>query len=272
MDHRCARALLLTLALCPSSSFTFRRLPAAGASNGSSRRFATSEAELPVELPSLADYKTDPRVWLEDVEGEEALDWVRGRNSHALAEIGDPTGSPVYKRLLDIMDSDEKIPFIGRVMNGLYYNFWQDEAHVRGIWRRCTLEEFRKAEPAWEVVLDLDALGQADGVSWVWGGSTVLDEGPGSRKDRVMIALSRGGADATVAREFDLEAKEFVGAAQGGFDLPECKSRFSYKDRDTLLVGGAFGDDEMTDSGYGGWRVEPPPLLFPGPPFATGAW
>ena len=70
------------------------------------------------------------------------------------------------------------------MLNGLYYNFWQDERHVRGIWRRCTPEEYRKAEPAWEVVLDLDALGAADGVSWVWGGSTLLDEGVDVRRDR----------------------------------------------------------------------------------------
>jgi len=42
----------------------------------------------------------------------------------------------------------------------------------------------------------------------------VLDEGPGVRTDRVIISLSRGGADAVVAREFDLERKAFVPAAE----------------------------------------------------------
>jgi prolyl oligopeptidase len=200
-------------------------------------------------LPNLSDL-TDPRIWLEDVEGEEALAWVLERNKQAINDIGEPSEKKTYDRLLDMMDSNEKIPFIGRVLNGLYYNFWQDENHAKGIWRRCTLEEYRKAEPAWELVLDVDALGEAEGVSWVWGGSTLLDEGPDVPKDRVMLRLSRGGSDATVAREFDLDKKEFVAEADGGFVLPEAKSQISYKDRDTLLVGGVFGEDEMTESGY----------------------
>ena len=102
-----------------------------------------------------------------------------------------------------------------------------------GIWRRCTLDEYRKPEPAWELVLDLDALGAADGIKWVWGGTALLDEGPDVRKDRVMIRLSRGGSDATVAREFDLDAMAFVPAAEGGFELPEGKSDFCYKARGT---------------------------------------
>ena len=202
------------------------------------------------EYPNLHKPDNDPRIWLEEVEGEEALEWAMGRNEAALEAIGQPESRDTYRRLLDIMDSKEKIPFIGRVLNGLYYNFWQDETHVKGIWRRCTLDEYRKAAPAWETVLDLDALGAEDGVSWVWGGSTLLNEGPGVRKDRVMIKLSRGGSDATIAREFDLDAKAFVPPSAGGFEVPECKSNFCYKDRDTLLIGGAFGEGEMTDSGY----------------------
>ncbi|KAL3928426.1 MAG: hypothetical protein SGPRY_002390, partial [Prymnesium sp.] len=120
----------------------------------------------------------DPRLWLEDVEGERCLDWVRTRNAHVLESLGEPKESSLYKRILDILESKEKIPYIGRVLNGRYYNFWQDEQHVKGIWRRCTLDEYRKPSPKWETVLDLDALGKAEGVSWVWGGSTVLDEGP----------------------------------------------------------------------------------------------
>ena len=105
-------------------------------------------------------------------------------------------------------------------------------------------------------VLDLDELGKAEGVSWVWGGSTVLDEGPGVKKERVLIRLSRGGSDATIARELDLNTKAFIPPAEGGFEVPEAKSRFCYKDRDTLLIGGVFGDGEMTDSGYprSGWE------------------
>lgn len=200
-------------------------------------------------LPTVTELE-DTRIWLEEVEADNALEWVRGRNADALDTIGEPSTQPEYKRILEILDSDAKIPYIGRVLNDLYYNFWQDETHVRGIWRRCTLDEYRKPEPNWEIVLDVDALGAAEEVSWVWGGSIVLDEGPDVRTDRVIIRLSRGGSDATVAREFDLDSKEFVPQEKGGFVLPEGKSRICYKNRDMLLVGGVFGEQDMTDSGY----------------------
>uniref|UniRef100_A0A0D3KXX7 Peptidase S9A N-terminal domain-containing protein n=2 Tax=Emiliania huxleyi TaxID=2903 RepID=A0A0D3KXX7_EMIH1 len=78
---------------------------------------------------------SDPRIWLEDVTGEEALAWVKARNAAALSSFGNPSDSATYSRILEILDSKAKIPYIGRVLNGLYYNFWQDETHVRGIWR-----------------------------------------------------------------------------------------------------------------------------------------
>jgi prolyl oligopeptidase len=246
MARRRLQAFIIPLAVRPSAAFgvDIQR------SSPRFRRAAARSAASDASLPTLTNYKSDPRVWLEDVEGEEALAWVKERNAHALATIGNPESEPIYKRVLDILDSNAKIPYVGRVLNELYYNFWQDEVHVRGIWRRCTLDEYRKAVPAWVTVLDLDALGTAEGVSWVWGGSTLLDEGSGTLKDRVIIALSRGGADATVAREFDLGTMQFISPSEGGFALPECKSQLCYKDRDTLLVGGAFGVEEETDSGY----------------------
>jgi prolyl oligopeptidase len=201
-------------------------------------------------LPTLEALK-DPRQWLEDVEGDEQLAWVKAKNSLCIDALGEPTEQSDYARILAILDSSEKIPYIGRVMNGLCYNFWQDKEHVRGIWRRCSLDEYKSATPKWEVVLDLDKLSAADGVTWVWSGSIVLDEGADTPKDRVMIKLSRGGADAVVVREFDLETKQFIPEAKGGFFVPEAKSHVSYKDRDTLLIGGSFfGEGSMTDSGY----------------------
>lgn len=129
--------------------------------------------------PRIREDLTDPRLWLEEVEGEESLGWVREVNANTLKAIGDPSSTDEYRRMLDILDSDEKIPYIGRVLNGLYYNFWQDENNVRGIWRRCTPEQYREEQPAWEVVLDLDALGKQEDVSWVWaGGETSLRRPP----------------------------------------------------------------------------------------------
>jgi len=207
------------------------------------------DAEADPTLPTVSQLE-DSRIWLEEVDSESALNWVRNRNTHALDSIGEPSSQKEYDRILEILDSKDKIPYIGRVLNGLYYNFWQDDLHIRGIWRRCTLDEFRNSNPKWETVLDLDSLGAAENTSWVWGGSTLLDEGPDARAERVIIRLSAGGSDATVAREFDLDKKEFIPQEDGGFVLPEAKSDFCYKDRDTLLVGGVFGAQEMTDSGY----------------------
>jgi len=204
----------------------------------------------PRDSPTLDCPLDDPRLWLEDVEGTAALNWVKDKNADALHHLGAPAESPTYKRILAILDSKEKIPYVGRVLNGLYYNFWQDETHVRGIWRRCTLDEYRKEVPQWETVLDLDALSKAEGVTWVWAGSVVLDEGPEIPTDRVLIKLSDGGADAKHVREFDVNTKAFLPASATPFVLPEAKSSVGWKDRDTLYVGGSFFDGGVTDSGY----------------------
>ena len=222
-------------------------------------------------LPT-ADQNEDPRVWLEGVEDAGALDWVRSWNAHATSSLGDPKGSATYTKILEILDSKEKIPYVGRVLDGLYYNFWQDDVHVKGIWRRCTLAEYRKEAPAWEVVLDLDALGKAEGITWVWAGSTVLDEGAGVAVDRVLLKLSNGGSDASHVREFDLKAKAFVSEADGGFVVGEAKTQMVYKDRDTLLIGTDLGEGSLTDSGYPrtvrewkrGTKLADAPLVFEG--------
>ncbi|MBP6597186.1 MAG: S9 family peptidase, partial [Arenimonas sp.] len=132
----------------------------------------------------------DPNLWLEDVEGAKPLDWVRAQN--ALAEktlAGDPGFEALRSDLLAILDSDARIPYVNK-MGDFYYNFWRDKTNPQGVWRRTTLAEFRKDAPAWEVLLDIDALGKAEGVNWVWGGANCL------RPDynRCLVSLSRGGA------------------------------------------------------------------------------
>jgi prolyl oligopeptidase len=185
----------------------------------------------------------DPYGWLEDVTGDAALDWVRERNADTVSEL---TGSTRFAELRDatreVLDADDRIPYVTR--RGEYlYNFWQDAANPRGVWRRTTLESYRDELPEWEVVLDVDALGAAEGESWVWQGATVLR--PGYR--RALVELSRGGADAAVVREFDLEALTFV---EGGFELPEAKSSVSWIDEDHIYVGTDFGEGSLTNAGY----------------------
>ena len=189
---------------------------------------------------------TDPHLWLEDVQGERALAWVRERNRETEAELlARPGFAEREKAIREVLDSRDRIPAIGRI-GGHVYNLWLDAANPRGLWRRTTLAEYRKPQPAWETVLDLDALGKAEGENWVWGGATA--HGPAYR--RCLVQLSRGGADATVVREFDLVAKRFVPAAEGGFVLPEAKSNVAWIDADTLWVGTDFGPGSLTASGY----------------------
>jgi prolyl oligopeptidase len=185
----------------------------------------------------------DPYLWLEDVTGEKALNWVRSQNAVSQKELeSSPEFEIARKRILAILDSKEKIPYVSK-HGPWYYNFWRDEKHVRGLWRRTTLAEFKKPEPAWETVLDLDQLAAVEKENWVWKNYTVLYP----KYERCIIYLSRGGSDATVLREFDLKNKSFV---TNGFYVPEAKSRVSWRDQDSIYVGTDFGPGSLTSSGY----------------------
>ncbi|MGI4719993.1 MAG: prolyl oligopeptidase family serine peptidase [Janthinobacterium lividum] len=185
----------------------------------------------------------DPYLWLEEVDGQQARDWVSARNAAAEAELeADPHYPALRGRLKSILDSTDKIPYAG-CHAGLLYNFWRDARHARGVWRRTTLDDYRQAAPQWETVIDLDLLAREEGENWVWGGVAWLEPAG----DRCLVTLSRGGGDARVVREFDLAARRFV---EDGFVLPEAKSDVAWIDRDTLFVGTDFGPGSMTDSGY----------------------
>lgn len=185
---------------------------------------------------------TDPYAWLEDVDGERALTWVRERNAEAVAALTGPEFEEMRAGILEVLDSDAKIPGVGKA-GDLYYNVWRDADHERGLWRRTTLDQYRLEETTWEVLLDLDALAEAEGESWVWHGAQVLR--PDCR--RALVTLSRGGSDADVTREFDLETLTWV---PGGFERPESKGGMSWIDADTVFVFTDTGEGSMTTSGY----------------------
>jgi prolyl oligopeptidase len=194
-------------------------------------------------LPQNEISTNDPYLWLENVTGEKQLDWVRRQNAVTVRELeAAPDFQTTRQRLLSILNSRERIPGIIK-RGGFYYNFWMDEINPRGLWRRTTLEEYRKAEPNWEVVLNVDQLAKEEKENWIWKGAEFLEPG----FERAMVSLSRGGADAIVRREFDVKQKTFV---SGGFVLPEAKSEVSWLDRDTLFVGTDFGAGSLTKSGY----------------------
>ncbi len=187
--------------------------------------------------------ETDPFLWLEEIDGQRALEWVKAQNRRTTKELeAVKEYKPIYKRTLEILDSKDRIA-TPELYGLAVYNFWQDRDHVRGIWRRTTLDSYRAGQPEWETVIDVDALSKADATPWTFKGAACLP--PGYR--RCMVALSPGGGDADVEREFDTVAKEFV---KDGFSLPKAKSRVAWRDEDTLWVGTDFGEGSLTTSGY----------------------
>lgn len=194
--------------------------------------------------PKISDVtpQEDPYLWLENVTGDDALNWVRQRNETTQKKYESDSFQLLNDDLLKILDSDERIPFVSK-HGEHYYNFWRDKDHERGIWRRTTLEEFRKPSPQWEVLIDLDQLASDEQENWVWGGASLLKP----NYDRALISLSRGGADATVSREFDLPTQSFVA---DGFQRPEAKGNIDWIDRDNVFVYTDFGDGSLTSSGY----------------------
>ena len=185
----------------------------------------------------------DPHQWLEQVDTDAALAWVRERNREAERALA---ADQAFRRCRDevraLLDAKDQIPYVTR-RGRHFYNFWRDEQHPRGLWRRTPLETYALAEPPWTTVLDLDALAVEEGENWVWAGVRTL--GPDAPK--AMVGLSRGGADAAVWREFCLQRMQFV---DGGFQLGEAKSELTWLDADTLIVATDTGPGSMTRAGY----------------------
>jgi prolyl oligopeptidase len=185
----------------------------------------------------------DPFIWLEEVESPQARAWVEARNGETKRALCDEEFERDRAGLLAILDAPDRIP--AAVQRGRHlYNFWRDAQNPKGLWRRTTLASYRTAAPAWDTMLDLDALAKAEGEDWVWSGAATLP--PAHRLG--LVHLSRGGSDASVVREFDLADKRFI---DGGFFLPEAKGGAGWLDPDTLLVSSALGGEEFqTTSGY----------------------
>lgn len=190
------------------------------------------------------DERDDPYLWLEDLDGADAAGWVRDRSAETVAALtGGERFGVLRTEIRQVLDADDRIPYPGWRGDRYYYDFWQDAAHPRGLWRRTILDQYRRPEPEWDVLLDVDALAAEEGENWVWSEVTVL------RPDyqRCLISLSRGGADAVVVREFDLVRRAFVA---DGFTLAEAKSDVCWIDADHIYVATDFGPGSLTTSGY----------------------
>jgi len=208
---------------------------------------ACAPVEKKPSAPKSENVKTetvdDPYLWLEDIHGAKPLEWVEARNAETKKEYADtPEFETTRKRILEVLDSEAKIPFVSKI-GDRYYNFWKDQQHPLGLWRRTTLTEYKKPHPRWETVIDVDALAKEEGKRWVWHGADCLK--PDYK--RCLVALSPGGGDADVVREFDLVDKAFV---KDGFYVPEAKNQVVWLDKDRLYVGTDFGPGSMTQSSY----------------------
>jgi prolyl oligopeptidase len=186
----------------------------------------------------------DPYLWLEDIEGARALDQVRQWNAATEAVLTKEPGFETYRsRARAILDEPRQIAAPSAIFGDQVANLWRDAAHPRGQWRVSPLAAYVAGRPQWRVLIDVDALGKAEGKSWVWHGADCL--APDYR--RCLVSLSPGGTDAAVVREFDLGSGRFV---EGGFTLPAAKSDVSWVDADTLLVATDYGAESLTTSGY----------------------
>ncbi|ATC26579.1 S9 family peptidase [Caulobacter vibrioides] len=188
--------------------------------------------------------KDDPYLWMEEIEGTRAMDWAKAQNARSLPVLqGDARYADLESKALAILNAKDRVPGVSFAGDGSLRNFWQDKDHVRGIWRKTTLDSYRTAEPAWETILDIDALTKAENANWVFKGAGCLPP----EDTRCLITLSNGGKDAVTVREFDTTTKTFV---PGGFELPEGKQNYTWLDKDTLLVGREWKPGELTKSGY----------------------
>jgi prolyl oligopeptidase len=184
----------------------------------------------------------DPYLWLSDIHGAKALAWVKTQNAKSNVRLkNDPGYKTTYDAILKSLDTHDRIPAI-QVIHGDVFDFWQDEKHVRGIWRKTSVEDFRKPDPNWEILLDLDKLDADTHADWVFHGATCSPSGA-----KCLLTLSPGGGDAGVIREYDPKAHDFIA---GGFSLPLAKSNADYIDEDTIAIATDFGPDSLTTSGY----------------------
>ena len=226
---------------------TFRLLTAAATLAATATTLMAQQApaaSAPASAPASAAAATDdPNLWLEDILGDKALAWVRERNAQSRKVIEAwPQFKETRTQLREILDSKEQIPAVTR-RGEWFWNFWRDDKNPRGLWRRTTLAEYRKPHPAWDVVIDLDALARQENENWVWHGASCL----APKYERCLVMLSRGGSDAQVVREFDTTRRAFVA---DGFVLPEAKSSVDWADENTIYVATDFGPGSLTDSGY----------------------
>ena len=205
---------------------------------------AAALAFAPTAIAAQDTDADDPYIWLEEIQGERALAKVDQWNADTEAVLTDQPEYPLAKAWAkQILDDTRQIALPDAIQGDMVTNLWRDAENPRGLWRIASLESYMAGAPEWRVLIDVDKLGEDEGQSWVWHGANCL----APEYARCLIALSPGGTDADVVREFDVTTGRFV---DGGFTLPEAKSNVAWFDEDTLFVGTDEGEGSLTDSGY----------------------
>ena len=205
---------------------------------------AAALAFAPTAIAAQDTDADDPYIWLEEIQGERALAKVDQWNADTEAVLTDQPEYPLAKAWAkQILDDTRQIALPDAIQGDMVTNLWRDADNPRGLWRIASLESYMAGAPEWRVLIDVDKLGEDEGQSWVWHGANCL----APEYARCLIALSPGGTDADVVREFDVTTGRFV---DGGFTLPEAKSNVAWFDEDTLFVGTDEGEGSLTDSGY----------------------
>ncbi len=215
----------------------------------------------------------DNFVWLEEVEGKKAVDWVESKNkSTETWAQAHKDFDPLRKSLEEILTDKDRL-VLPTLKNGFCYNFWTDEKNIKGRLRRCSVQSFLDKKPQWETLLDVDELAKKDKKDWVFKGSTSFAE-----KNLALIILSEGGTDSSIIREYDFKKKSFV---PNGFDIPASKSTVSWISENEILLGTDFKEEEsLTSSGYPcqvkslkrGQKLEEATLVLQGEHENVGVW
>ena len=205
-------------------------------------RLPLAFAALLLALP-LAAQQPDKYTWLEDVSSDRAMTWVKAENARSAAILeADPRFAAYQADALKIAEDPNRLP-VPTLRGADVYNLWRDAQHTHGLLRKTTRADYQNPTPRWQTVIDFDALGQQEKVSWVSKGLSCLYPGD----SLCLVAFSAGGEDAITLREFDLRTGHFI---PGGFTSPHSKQGITWIDKDTLLVTRDWGAGTLTRSGY----------------------
>jgi prolyl oligopeptidase len=242
-----------------------------GCSNSEKEQQNNLEVSIPM-TEKVAESALAP-MWLEKVEGEQALAKVNAWNKVTLDKLmADKRYAQFLQAGLEIVNAKDKIPY-GNYRGGYVYNFWQDEKNVRGLLRRTSLDEYSKPQPEWEDLLSIDNLSTLEEKNWVYKGSECLND----NYDRCLLSLSDGGKDSVEIREWDHSIQSFV---KNGFVISNAKSGVSWKDVDNINIATTWGEGSVTESGYPfiikslqrGQNLKEAKLVFEGKKTDVGVW